>query len=106
MTEVATVAAADHEAQIAGLPLPWAAVLERLTLESTADTQILLVLRFIAGARAQLPPHLGALLQRVAVVGSAPRHELVRDEVAVAVVDDGARRAVLELEVRGVVPRD
>src|SRR5207244_3020434 len=63
---------------------------------AAAEAHILLVLRLIARAAAELLADLGALLDRVLVLRPAPGYQLVPDEVAVAVVHDRAGRAVLE----------
>src|ERR671917_388177 len=103
MAEVPALAADDDQAEVGGQPSARPALLEGLPLEAATDAEVLLILVLVPRARPQLLTHLHALFQRVTLPRLAPRHQFVRQEVAVAVVEDGAGRAVLELEVSSVV---
>src|SRR5688572_19932781 len=107
VTHVAALAADDEHAEVGGRP-GTSALGERHTvahgtLVGAADAHVLLVLLLVTIAGHQGPSHLDALVDGVALGRATPGHELVGQEVAVAVVYDGRRPAVLELHVGRVV---
>src|SRR5579885_811074 len=84
-------------------PLPRRAVRE-LAFALPTKAHRLLRLLLVASPAAQRLPDGHTLLGRIVALSDAPR-QLRGIEVAVAVVDDGGRRAVRELEIGGVVAR-
>ena len=105
--DVPALAAHDEDAEVVGDPralLRSTAGLRRLL--GTAQVLFLLVLGLVPRAGKQLLPDGGARLRRAPEAIGAPVDELGGIQVAVAVVHEGGRRAVLELEIRRVVAGD
>ena len=101
MPHVAVLAADHDHAQIGRIPRLRSgrrvdAPCIRIT--AAADAKVLLLGLFVAGARSNGVTDFSTLLIAVAAVIGQPGKELRAQKVAVAVMEDGCRGAVLELE--------
>src|SRR5581483_5685201 len=106
LADIAFLAGGDQYAEIVGQPGLGLAAVANFPLVAAADAHGVFVGVFVASSIQQRFPHRGALGFAVAAVLAAPRNQFRCEKIAVAVVHQRRRRAVLEFQKSRVVTGD